>query len=52
MIIDHVWRPEFPNNTASRNTAPTARPCAYLNCRRLLAEHERSVSGHLGRWRS
>ncbi len=50
MIVDHVWRPESPHNAATRATAAAARPCAYLNCRRPRAEHERSISGLVGRW--
>lgn len=35
MILTHVWRP----------TPLGDRQCAYLNCRRPIAEHERAVSG-------
>ncbi len=39
MIRDHVWRPTHGTGRYAHK-----RPeCAYMNCRRPRAEHERSV---------
>lgn len=51
LINDHPWRP--PNSSGIRGTLRSRasvldRPCEYMNCRRPLAEHARSVSG---KWR-
>jgi hypothetical protein len=46
LITSHVWR-KFNSISRPHGVAPGA--CAYMSCRRPRAEHERAVSGRLGR---
>lgn len=44
LITGHVWR----SNVNRVHSWPERDACWYMNCRRLRAEHERSVSGQPG----